>query len=489
MMANSQSRELGCEQLQSQEEANDTMYHTESEATLRPDELHSSQASEDGQSPEEGTQQHDGDDGDEESDLAHWEGRGLDELEAPAPDESPNDAAIYPHPSLEQERRSEERRASRQLRASPRRAERSAKLQAVIYVHSYLVCFSILGVLARIGLIALTTYPGAPLITPVVWANVGGSLIMGFLREDRMLFRRHWHAELSKARKAREQRSEDTSSSSHNARGDKEAAKKAYVASRSSIHGFIGLAVGFCGTFTSFADIIRDAFLALSNDLSTAPFSEQITTATQLPRPDGYAFLSIVAVLWIELSVSLAALKLGGHLAIALHRYADRLPEARFEPYLNIAVIFVGGGAWIGGVVMAIWPPLEEWRGQAVFAVVFAPLGAILRFHLSTWFNPKIPSFPLGTFVANVFGTCVLGMVWDLQHSSAGHKLLTCQVLQGVADGFCGGLSTVSTWVLELTTLRVRHAYVYAITTLGVSIAFMVTIMGSLRWTIGFENV
>jgi fluoride ion exporter CrcB/FEX len=66
-------------------------------------------------------------------------------------------------------------------------------------------------------------------------------------------------------------------------------------------------------------------------------------------------------------------------------------------------------------------------------------------------------------------GTTILGMCWDLQRAplaaargtSIGGGILGCQALQGIQDGFCGCLTTVSTWVLELMSLRRRHAYIY----------------------------
>ncbi|KAK3680177.1 hypothetical protein LTR78_000554 [Recurvomyces mirabilis] len=58
-----------------------------------------------------------------------------------------------------------------------------------LYTISYLIFFSILGTLARLGLQWLTFYPRAPIVTPVIWANFAGSMFMGFLAEDQGLFR------------------------------------------------------------------------------------------------------------------------------------------------------------------------------------------------------------------------------------------------------------------------------------------------------------
>lgn len=413
---------------------------------------------------------------------------GLDELEAAPPDQNPNDDEIYHHESLERER-SREREEQASIRSEKTAAASAAARQesralSQLFVHSHLIFFSLFGVLARLGLVALTAYPGAPLATTVVWANVAGSLVIGFLREDRMLFRRHWHAAVEKTRSKSSESEVDTS-----------AAHETFIASRSTMHGFIGLTVGFCGTFTSFADIIRDAFFAISNDLDTAHISSSPSTMLQgdefRTRDDGYSVLAVIAVLWIEVSMSLAALEVGAHLAIATQRLADVIPTSSrsLEPTINYVVVVLGWGCWIGAILMIVFPPHEAWRGQVTFALVFAPLGAMLRFWLAKLLNPRLKSFPLGTFAANVFGTCVLGMVLDLQRSGYGAPLISCQVLTGVGDGFCGGLTTVSTWVLELKALRLKHAYLYAFTSLAIPLACMVTIMGSLRWTQGFEMV
>lgn len=199
--------------------------------------------------------------------------------------------------------------------------------------------------------------------------------------------------------------------------------------------------------------------------------------------------LAVIGILWLQIAMSSAALQLGAHIATGIGRYADCIPQLgiEVEEGLNKVILVLGLPLWFGTVIMAIWPPHEAWRGQVVFAIVFAPAGCLLRFYLALFLNPRIDSFPLGTFAANVLGTCVLAMVWDLQHSRVG-EMIGCQVLQGVGDGFSGALTTVSTWVLELRALRLVHSYVYAAVSLMVSFAFMVTIMGSLRWTKGFQD-
>ncbi|KDN71782.1 putative CrcB-like protein [Colletotrichum sublineola] len=345
---------------------------------------------------------------------------------------------------------------------SRRRSSRVVSALATeLYTLSHLVLFAILGTLARLGLQALTTYPGAPVSFGVLWANVGGSFVMGFLAEDRLLFRPEWAPDAVFI--------------------DPAAASKAHLATKKTIPVYIGLATGFCGSFTSFSSFIRDVFLAATNDLPDAGGS-----APPAPRNGGYSFMAALAVVLTTVSLSLSALTVGAHLAAALE--PENPSNAAYplgRKILDRGAVLLGWGAWVGAVILAVFPPRDAWRGQAVFSLVFAPAGCLARFYVSRWLNPRVPSFPLGTFVVNVAGVAVLGMCWDLGHAGIG-GVVGCQVLQGVEDGFCGCLTTVSTWVAELTALRRRHAYVYLASSVVAGFAVLVVVMGPMRWTHGF---
>ncbi|KAF9877532.1 hypothetical protein CkaCkLH20_05232 [Colletotrichum karsti] len=348
-----------------------------------------------------------------------------------------------------------------------------SKMATELYTLSYLVFFSIFGTLARLGLQALTTYPDAPVSFGVLWANVGGSLVMGFLAEDRKLFRHEWGTATYDAqiRNARRQRDVDAV--------DLAAAKKAHLATKKTIPLYIGLATGFCGSFTSFSSFIRDVFLAMTNDL---PGAGDVAPS---PRNGGYSFMAMLAVIITTVGLSLCGLFVGAHLAVALEPVTPSVPFSVGRKVLDRVAVLLGWGCWLGAVLLSIWPPRDAWRGQAVFSLVFAPLGCLVRFYVSMCLNSRIPSFPLGTFTVNVVGVAVLGMCWDLGHAELG-GVVGCQVLQGVEDGFCGCLTTVSTWVAELAALRRRHAYTYGTASVVTGFAIMVVIMGGMRWSDGF---
>ncbi|KAI8960382.1 CrcB-like protein-domain-containing protein [Daldinia sp. FL1419] len=368
-----------------------------------------------------------------------------------------------------------------------------SRLATEIYTVSYLILFAILGTLARIGLQALTFYAGAPVALSSVWPNFAGSLILGFLAEDRMLFRFEWGTptyELELLRARRDGTNETTSvPGSDRVAVDLAAAKKAHAAIKKTIPLYIGLATGFCGSFTSFSSFIRDVFLALSNDL-LVPDAGSVTT----PRNGGYSFMALVAVIITTISLSLSGFLIGAQLALALEPITPSFPFSLTRKFLDRFAVFLAWGCWIGAILLSVLPPdrfsnpgaAETWRGRAAFSLVFAPLGCLTRFYMSLYLNGHVPSFPLGTFSVNILGTAVLGMAWDLAHAPLG-GVVGCQVLQGVEDGFCGCLTTVSTWVAELTALQRRHAYIYGATSVVVAMACMVGIMGGLRWTDGFS--
>ncbi|KAL8953688.1 MAG: hypothetical protein Q9222_000472 [Ikaeria aurantiellina] len=443
--------------------------------------------------------EHDGSDGGEYNVPDDY--RDLDELKAPSPvEESP---AERPQGYLEDrvdESTKEHGQTESPLSSGlgqgkkassyPGHQSRAFRFATELYTIAYLIFFSILGTLARLGLQALTFYPGAPVQTSVLWPNAAGSFIMGFLIEDRKFFSdegwiRH--------------RSPSSSQPQHPL--DEEQQRKRHSTVKKTIPLYIGLSTGFCGSFTSFSSFIRDIFLALANRLPV-PLSHPssgplINPASTIPRNGGYSVMALLAVIIITIVLCLSALIAGAHLAIATERFTPSIKYFFARRILDRGIVILGFGCWLGAILMAIWPPdrhkgyPEYWRGTAVFAIVFAPLGCLARFYVSLALNSKIKSFPLGTFTINIVGTALEGMLWDLQHSqsSVGGGRVGCQVLQGMMDGFCGAATTVSTWVAELEGLRRGHAYVYGGVSVSVGLGVMVCVMGSVLWGREWERV
>lgn len=368
---------------------------------------------------------------------------------------------------------------------------RLIKFSRITCIISYLIISSIFGTLLRMVIECLTFYPGTPVNTSVLWANVGGSLIMGFLSEDQELF---CHEEVKVWAIEPE--------------GWDDARRAAHVkAHKKTVPLYIGLTTGFCGSLTSFSTFIRDVFFALANILPM-PFGHYSDVSLFASAPmeatapnGGFSFMAIVAVLFTEICLSLAGLFLGAHLAIAVSPWTPSLPRTWLRNVLDPIIVVLACLSWVAVICLVILLPqnsglssvwsAELWRGPVLYSLVFAPVGCLARFFISLKLNGRVTWFPMGTFAVNIGGTMVLGMAYTLQHASigtssfGGGSYIGCQVLQGIMDGFCGSLTTVSTWILELSDLRRRHAYFYGGVSVVVAFCALVVEIGSLKWNQG----
>ena len=113
---------------------------------------------------------------------------------------------------------------------------------------------------------------------------------MGFLTEDRQLFRDEWMA--------RERLHPDNKSTKEGHEpGELSASERNKI--KKTVPLYVGLAVGFCGSFTSFSSFMRDTFLALSNDLPAPvnhPSTGTISTSIEVSRNGGYSFIALLAI-------------------------------------------------------------------------------------------------------------------------------------------------------------------------------------------------
>jgi fluoride exporter len=106
-----------------------------------------------------------------------------------------------------------------------------------------------------------------------------------------------------------------------------------------------------------------------------------------------------------------------------------------------------------------------------------AAFGAWLRWGLSAWLNPRTPSFPLGTLVANLVGGFLVGIAVAFflarEDVSPEWRLL-------IVTGFLGGLTTFSTFSAEVVQLLSRGAYGsgVALTAMHLAGSLLLTIAG-----------
>ncbi len=73
-------------------------------------------------------------------------------------------------------------------------------------------------------------------------------------------------------------------------------------------------------------------------------------------------------------------------------------------------------------------------------------IGSMLRYLLSKTFNPYFQHFFLGTFLVNVIGCLLIGIIIGLSFKN---NFLTENQTLLLATGFCGGFTTFATFALE----------------------------------------
>lgn len=127
--------------------------------------------------------------------------------------------------------------------------------------------------------------------------------------------------------------------------------------------------------------------------------------------------------------------------------------------------------AYIGFIVGVVVDVSQTSKGIWM-AVLLAPFGACLRAYLAKYKVDKY-MFPLGTFIANVFGAVILsGMHVAGFRSTSGcpdnEICWSSVIIYAIGTGFCACLTTISTFMSEVYKIRAKvplYGYGYAIAT------------------------
>ncbi|CDM25222.1 fluoride efflux transporter CrcB [Castellaniella defragrans] len=104
-----------------------------------------------------------------------------------------------------------------------------------------------------------------------------------------------------------------------------------------------------------------------------------------------------------------------------------------------------------------------------------ASLGALLRWVLGHALNDVFPNLTLGTLAANLLGGYIIGAAIA---AFGGHTGLSPQMRLFVITGFCGGLTTFSTFSAELAVMLEQGRLGWMAT------AIVVHVAGSLAMTL-----
>src|SRR5512138_2611184 len=97
-----------------------------------------------------------------------------------------------------------------------------------------------------------------------------------------------------------------------------------------------------------------------------------------------------------------------------------------------------------------------------------AALGALLRWGLGTRLNGLFPDIPPGTLAANLLGAYVVGAAVAF---FATYSAISPEWRLFVITGFCGGLTTFSTFSAELVALLQQGRLAWAMGEIAVHVA------------------
>ncbi len=224
---------------------------------------------------------------------------------------------------------------------------------------------------------------------------------------------------------------------------------------------YIGLTTGLCGSITTFSGLMYSSCVALFGPSSqtTYPVSNYLSVITS-------AFSACYIGFVIGRHLSLFLLPTSQKTKKNVQYLNDNIRIWLFPVLIILSIPLL--------VLLAVLLPVGRYT-YIIYSVIFAPFGALTRYLLSILFN-KNPNFPFGTFLANVLGSYLyLGMVSLIQYVTI-LSPLTKQIINSIIQGYCGCLTTISTFILELDTMKKRrYIYIYfALSILSVQIFYII---------------
>ena len=106
-----------------------------------------------------------------------------------------------------------------------------------------------------------------------------------------------------------------------------------------------------------------------------------------------------------------------------------------------------------------------------------AALGALLRWQLGAKLNSLFPTIPPGTLAANLIGAYIVGICIAFFST---FSAISPEWRLFVITGFCGGLTTFSTFSIEITGLLQQGRLVWAMGAVAIHVvgSLMMTFVG-----------
>lgn len=344
-----------------------------------------------------------------------------------------------------------------------------------IIFHLTYVSATILGNYAREGTTALATYkPSYVESGSSLWSNLTACIVMGMLQELNIA---KWFAP------------DDLKSL------------------------FTALSTGFCGAYSSYSTLMLEIFQQ-SASLSPSHIKEH----TKLPNR-AFGMKEFLAVFFTQLFTSMGAYLFGRGLAKSIivpltsdkkvapdeqNKEQDKLTstdntELVPKPWVHTMVRICQWLLALLAIPIAVTILVltlvygNYSRGKWTLFSLFGIFGGYLRYYLSNWCNGWVAAFPMGTFIANEFAVILIACFQIVlrgrknyhEQLPVAHSINSCHVTSSLISGFCGSLSTISTFINEGYKLGFNNMIIYYFVSVFVSYSLLVVIMGSYSWTRG----
>jgi fluoride ion exporter CrcB/FEX len=193
----------------------------------------------------------------------------------------------------------------------------------------------------------------------------------------------------------------------------------------------------------------------------------------------GSRFIEWIVSLWIGVVLPLSALHVGHQLATLspfcdanLAKMNHERDDENVQP-VHIASVVVTSNDWkerliicfylLVTIVLVIVPFMFPAFSFISTIALLGCIGSYIRYCLSSSLNVVSNTFFYGTFAANVGGSWLYAVFTSLSKFVIPYANIQQQaVLFGLIDGFCGCLTTVSTFVVEIDRLSPVNAYIYS---------------------------
>lgn len=250
---------------------------------------------------------------------------------------------------------------------------------------------------------------------------------------------------------------------------------------------YTSLSTGLCGCITTFSSWNAEAVSVLLQLNETSLHFLSV-------EDNGARVIGSWIVLLLGVGMPLSALRLGknvGLAAQAVDAYGGKQLRGNRRRWLSLPIGNCAQSctvlAWIGATALIICICIYYANFETMFALLLGPAGTYIRWQLGE-LDKKTKQFarefPVGTFIANITGSFVLAFTLVCKAyfiESAGS--IPYSLLAGVAVGFCGCLTTVSTFASQLSSLPFIMAITYTLCSIMVAQVEFICVLGGYAWT------